>query len=345
MSIQDDISRSVSGSGARRVGDRIELPRGVIDLVDTLTVASSVSGMHLTGRGPATAFRWLGPSDRPVFSFVDGNGCGLSDVSVDLVTRAETLVEMKDSGGGPIRSSNNLLRNIVVPDAGGKLGTFWHIGGGADQKNDFMRGELLDISGCEVGLWVEGRNALNHELYGCQFKGRADGKTGVRTDGGSVRMFGGSINQFRHAAFDVGTRNGVALAAYGVHVEGCGRLITAAKPRPGDISSSIVVMDAVRWGSPSGDVSPDGEIIAYSGGTLVVRGCWFGTGTPKATSYRFRYETTQTFGDFVFEDCRVRAANASGHWPGQGPRSLAGSLLYVGTSNAPQPMPPKSVTP
>jgi hypothetical protein len=48
------------------------------------------------------------------------------------------------------------LRNIHVPDASGKIGTFWRIGGGADQKNDFMRGYNLDISGCEIGLLVEG---------------------------------------------------------------------------------------------------------------------------------------------------------------------------------------------
>jgi hypothetical protein len=167
------------------------------------------------------------------------------------------------------------LRNIFVPDATDRLGTFWRIGGGEDQKNDFMRAENLNVSGCEVGLLVEGRNSLNHELFGCVFKGRGAGQTGIRTwNGGSVRLFGGAVNQF-----------------------------------------------------------------------VVVRDCWFGTGTPEKTVYKFRYDTTQPIGDFVFEDCTVRASNASGHWPGRPPRSLAGSLLYLGTSIKPQPMPGPSPLP
>lgn len=90
-----------------------------------------------------------------------------------------------------------------------------------------------------------------------------------------------------------------------------------------------------RHGDPE-----NGEIVDYSGGTLIVRGCWFWTGTPKETEYRFRYTTTQYTGDFSFEDCRVRAANPSGHWPGLAPNSVRGTLLYVRTSPEPQPMPP-----
>lgn len=180
-------------------------------------------------------------------------------------------------------------------------------------------------------------------MFGCVFKGRDAGQTGIRTsNGGSVRLFGGAVNQFALAAFEIDTRSGVALAAYGVHVESCARLIVAPRPpggRPSEITSHIVVLDGIRWGSPSGEVARDGEIIAYSGGTLVVRDCWFGTGTPEKTVYKFRYDTTQLSGDFVFEDCRVRASNASGHWPGLPPRSTAGGLLYVGTSIEPQPMP------
>jgi hypothetical protein len=340
MALQDIIDASITGSGANRVGDRIDLGKEVIDLLDTLEIAQSVNGMHLRGRGRATRFRWLGPDDRPVFRFTDSNGCELSDVMVELVNPALTLVQMLDSGTGPVRSSHNILRNIFVPDASGRLGTFWRIGGGADQKNDFMRGENLDVSGCEVGLVVEGRNALNQELYACQFKGRTAGRIGIGTsDGGSVRVFGGALIQFAESAFAIDTRNGVALAAYGVHVENCGRLITAPRPSPSDITTHTVVLDALRWGSPSGEVAADGEIIAYSGGTLVVRGCWFGTGTPGQTVYQFRYDTTQSIGDFVFEDCRVRASNATGHWPGRPPRSVAGSLLYVATSSEPRPMP------
>jgi hypothetical protein len=338
--LQDVIDASITGSGAHRVGDRIDLGKEVIDLDDTLEVAQSVNGMHLKGRGRATRFRWVGPDDRPVFRFTDGNGCAVSDVMVELVNPALTVVQMLDSGGGPIRSSHNTLRNIFVPDASGNLGTFWLIGGGVDQKNDFMRGDNLNVAGCEIGLVVEGRQALNHELTGCQFKGRTAGRTGIRTsNGGSVRVFGGSLIQFTEAAIAIDTRNGVALTAYGTHVESCGRLLIAPSPASPDITTHTVILNGLRWGSPSGEVAADGEIIAYSGGSLVVSGCWFGTGKPEETVYRFRYNTTQSIGDFVFEDCRVRASNASGHWPGRPPRSVAGSLLYVGASREPQPMP------
>lgn len=340
MALQDTIDASITGTGANRVGDRIDLGKQVIDLHDTLEVAQSVSGMHLRGRGRATRFRWLGADDRPVFRFTDGNGCELSDVMVELVNPALTLVQMLDSGTGPLRSSHNTLRNIFVPDASGKLGTFWRIGGGADQKNDFMRGDNLNVAGCEVGVEVEGRQALNQELSGCQFKGRRAGRTGIRTsNGGSVRVFGGSLIQFAESAFAIDTRNGVALAAYGVHVESCARLITAPGPDPPDITTHIVILDGLRWASPAREIPPAEEIIDYSGGSLVVRGCWFGTGTPRKTVYRFRYDTTQSIGDFVFEDCRVRASNATGHWPGRPPRSVSGSLLYVGAGREPQPMP------
>ena len=288
MELQNVIDSTITGTGADRVGDRIDLGKWTIDLHDTLHVAKGVHGVHLDGRGRATRIRWLGPDDVPVFCFTDGNGCQLSNLSVELVNRASILVQMSDSGDGPIRSSGNVLRNIYVPDASERLGTFWRIGGGKDNKNDFMRGYDLDVSGCEVGVVVEGRNSVNHELYGCQFKGRTGGKVGIRTiDGGSVRMFGGSLNQFA-----------------------------------------------------ASDLPANGEIIRYSGGTLVVRGCWFWTSTPNETEYRFRYTTTQTLGDFIFEDCRVRAKNEGGHWPGLPPNSVRGSLLHAGPPNQPVPMPP-----
>ena len=153
--------------------------------------------MHLEGRGRATRFRWLGPESGPVFRFSDASGCELSAITIELVSPAAIVVQMLDSGSGPVCASHNTLRNIHVPDASGKIGTFWWIGGGADQKNDFMRGYDLDVSGCEIGVLVEGRNSLNHELYGCLFKRRTGGKTGIRTaNGGSVRMFGGALVQF-----------------------------------------------------------------------------------------------------------------------------------------------------
>lgn len=141
-------------------------------------------------------------------------------MTVELVRRAKTLVQMRDTKTGPIRSSHNTLRNVSVPGAGNKLGSFWHIGGGADNKNDFMRGEHLDVAGCEVGVLVEGKNSLNHVLTDCNFKGRSAGQTGIRTsDGGSIRVFGGCFIQLADAVFELDTPNGVALAAYGVHVE------------------------------------------------------------------------------------------------------------------------------
>ena len=337
MALQDTIDAAVSGAGSKRVGDLIEVGKEVIDLHDTLRIANSVNGVRLRGRGPATRFRWLGDDQRPVFSFTDGNRCELSDVTVELVNRAKTLVQMCDTKTGPIRSSHNTLRNISVPDAGTNLETFWHIGGGEDNKNDFIRGDQLDVAGCEVGVVVEGKNSLNHVLTGCQFKGRAAGQVGIRTsDGGSIRVFGGCFNQFNSSVFDLDTRNGVALAAYGVHTEKCRRLLTS--PSAPGTTSSIVILDGLRWGSAAAEMPNNGEIIAYNDGTLVVHGCWFGTSTPNKTVYRFRYSATTQPGDFVFEDCRVRAANSDGHWPGQPPRSVAGSLLDL-PNQPPQPMP------
>jgi hypothetical protein len=338
MALQDTIDAAVSGAGSKRVGDLIELGKEVIDLHDTLRIANRVNGMLVRGRGPATRFRWLGDDRRPVFSFTDGNRCELSDVTVELVRRAKTLVQMCDTKTGPIRSSHNTLRNISVPDAGKNLETFWHIGGGEDNKNDFMRGDQLDVAGCEVGVVIEGKNALNHVLTGCQFKGRSAGQVGIRTsDGGSIRVFGGCFIQFANAVFDLDTLNGVAVAAYGVHIEKCRRLLITPSAAPGP-TSSIVILDGLRWGSAASEMPKDGEIVTYQDGTLVVRGCWFGTSTPNKTVYRFRYSATAHAGDFVFEDCRVRASNPDGHWPEQPPRSVAGSLLDL-PNQPPQPMP------
>jgi hypothetical protein len=275
-----------------------------------------------------------------VFSFTDGNGCELSNLSVELVNPVAVLVQISDTGGGPIRSSNNVLRNIHVPDAGDHLGTFWRIGGGQDVKNDLMRGYDLDVAGCRVGVLIEGRNSVDNELYGCIFKGRSAGKVGIRTiDGGAIRVFGGSVNQFTDSAFDIDTRNGVALLASGVYLEKCRRLLTAPAPTPPRVTTHVTILDGLRWGSDASEIPASGEIVDYSGGTLIVRGCWFWTGTPSKTKYRFRYSTTQTLGDFVFEDCRVRAANKTGHWPGLPPRSVRGSLLHAGPLDQPIPMP------
>ena len=112
----------------------VNLGKETIELTETLDVARSVHGMRVNGRGRATRFRWRGPVEGPVFRFTDANGCELADVSVELDEPAEVLVQMLDSGHGPVRSSHNLLRNIHMPDAGDRLGTFWRIGGGADQK-------------------------------------------------------------------------------------------------------------------------------------------------------------------------------------------------------------------
>lgn len=199
--------------------------------------------------------------------------------------------------------------------------------------------DATHVTGCEVGVLIEGKNSVNHVLSGCQFKGRTAGETGIRTtNGGTVRVFGGSLIQFANTAFDIDTGGGVALAAYGVHVEKCGRLLTA--PARPEASTSIVILDGVRWGSAAKEMPASGEIIDYVDGTLILRGCWFGTSTPNQTVYRFRYDTTQFIGDFVFEDCRVRASNTDGHWPGHPPRSVAGSLLQV-SGQQPQPMPPQ----
>ena len=343
MDLQGVIDASVTGSGANRLGDRIDLGKETIDLHDTIDVTSStpgVHGMHLQGRGRATRFRWMGGPKKPVFRFIDGNGCQLSDMSVELVRPAETLVEMHDSNTGQVRSSHNLLRNIYVPDASDRLEVFWHIGGGEDNKNDLMRGYDLDVAGCEIGVLVEGRNSLNHELYGCVFKGRTGGKTAIRTaGGGSVRMFGGAITQFTETAFDVDTRNGVPLVASGVHIEKCRRLIVAPEPDASEVTTHVTILDGIRWGSDANEIPDNGEIVDYSGGTLILRGCWFWTGTPGQTVYKFRYTTTQSMGDFTFEDCRVRAINATDHWPGRSPNSLRGSLLYIGGSNEPVGMP------
>jgi hypothetical protein len=252
VSLQDAIDSSITGAGANRVGDRIELGKEVIDLHQTLDIASSeggAAGVRVEGRGRATKFRWLGPESGPVFRFSDGSGCELAGITIEFVNPAGVVVQMLDSGSGPVRSSRNTLRDIHVPDASGKTQTFWWIGGGADQKNDLMRGYDLDVSGCEIGLLVEGRNSLNHELYGCLFKGRSSGKTGIRTaNGGSVRMFGGALVQFAESVFDIDTRNGVALIASGVHVEKCARLLVAPEPETPAITTHITILDGVRWG-------------------------------------------------------------------------------------------------
>ena len=282
----------------------------------------------------------MGPDDRPVFRFSDCNGCGLSNLSVELVNRASTLVQMCDTGEGPIRSSHNVLRDIHVPDASERLDVFWHIGGGVDAKNDLMRGYDLDVAGARVGVLVEGRNSVQHKLYGCQFKGRTGGEVGIRiSGGGSVRMFGGSVVQLADTAFEIDSPRGVALFAAGVHLEKCRRLLRAPEPVPPEVVTHIVILDGLRWGSDATEIPESGEIIDYSGGTLIVRGCWFWTGTPNETEYRFKYTTTQTLGDFIFEDCRVRAANPGGHWTGMAPASVRGSLLHIGPLDKPVPLP------
>jgi hypothetical protein len=178
---------------------------------------------------------------------------------------------MCDTKTGPIRSSQNTLRNISVPDAGKNLETFWNIGGGEDNKNDFMRGDQLNVTGCEVGVVIEGKNALNHVLTGCQFKGRSAGQVGIRTsDGGSIRVFGGCFIQFANAVFDLDTLNGVAVAAYGVHIEECRRSLITPSAAPGP-TSSIVILDGLRWGSAASEMPKDGEIVTYQDGT---RGPW-----------------------------------------------------------------------
>jgi hypothetical protein len=92
--------------------------------------------------------------------------------------------------------------------------------------------------------------------------------------------------QFAESVFDIDTRNGVALIASGVHVEKCARLLVAPEPETPAITTHITILDGVRWGSDATEIPDNGEIIDYSGGTLIVRGCWFWTGTPSETAYR-----------------------------------------------------------
>ncbi len=151
-------------------------------------------------------------------------------------------------------------------------------------------------------------------------------------------MFGGGLIQFAESAFDIDTRNVVALLATGVHVEKCGRLIIAPEPVTG-VATHIALLDSLRWGSKSDELAAGGEIVNYSGGTLIIRGCWFGTGTPELTQYSFCYSTTQPEGVLIFEDCRVPAANDTGFFPGGPPTSVRGTLLYIANSDTPVPMP------
>jgi hypothetical protein len=61
-------------------------------------------------------------------------------------------------------------------------------------------------------------------------------------------------------------------------------------------------------------------------------------GTPNLAQYTFNYSSTQPECVFIFEDCRVQAANQYGHFTGLPPSPVRGTLLRVGASDVPVPM-------
>jgi hypothetical protein len=323
--LQDLINSQIAAG----VGGGLSLPRGVIDVSDTLKIRN-VLGFKFGGQGPrVTQLRWTGPDDRPMFRLDRCQDVLLEDFSI-IVGRDQELLAAawiqntpvpEDAETKPPATSHVWWRNVHVIGQG-RLTRGFHVrlvDVDRDEKNDNHTFEGLTVIGYKHAAFaLEGRNAKNLALNRCHCTayvagdevtkenrvGRYAVDTARETEagpewnhGGAFFWSDGAVIAHAEADFRIGDRNDT-IKIDGVYSEKSSRMLQMPDYDTGSGAACPVVLENYRF---AGEFAPtDGEVIqCYAVGPLSMIGCKMGSNIP-GQQLHIRYEPKPAPGAFNF---------------------------------------------
>jgi hypothetical protein len=325
----------------KRVGGGLSLPKGVVDVSDTLKIVN-VRGFRFGGEAPlATQLRWVGPADQPMFLLDRCLDVLLEDFSIIVGGGKELLAaawiqnspvpEGSEAAPGP-PTSHVWWRNVRVIGQG-RLTRGFHVRLveiERDEKNDHHTFEGLSVTGYKHAAFVlEGRNAKNLGLDRCHCiahvagdevtKENRIGKYAIDTSthpnhGGAFFWNNGAVIAHAEADFRIGDRNDT-IKIDGVYSEKSNRMLEMPDYGTGAGGSCPVVLENYRFAGQF--AADDGEVIrCEAAGPLSMIGCDMGPGPtadPRGQGQlRTRYAPRPAPGAFVFVGNAI-ANDGDGH--------------------------------
>jgi hypothetical protein len=318
MTMQSLIDRQISDGG---IGGGIALPKGVLDVYDTLRIAS-VRGLTIGGEAPlATELRWLGPPDLPMFDIDCCQDVLLENFSIAVGAGKKLLaaawIQNGVGGTGPnanpdLESSRVSCSNIVVRGRG-SLGGGFHVklfDVNMDVKNDHHSFDRVTVSGYTgAAFTLEGRNAKNLGFDRCNCNGWFDetqtGQYAIDTathlnQGGAFHWSKGSAIGHKQADFKIGDRNDT-IKIDGLYSEKSARMLQMLDYDKGAGAACPVLLENYRFADNTPElVASGGEVIeCEAAGPLNMIACKIGSGGP-GQQLRIRYEPPTLPGAFNF---------------------------------------------
>lgn len=316
--LQDHIDEQISDGG---IGGSLTLPKGVLEIEDTIRIAS-VRGFRLSGQAPlATELRWVGPDDRPMFDIDRCQHVLLEDFSISVGANTNLLAAAWIQNGigatGPkaapsLESSHVSWSNILVRGQG-RLERGFHVklfDVAKDIKNDHHSFDALTVTGyTEAAFTLEGRNAKNLGFDRCHciggVKDERIGKYAIDTatepnHGGAFFWNKGSVIANREADFRIGDRNDTIEIA-GVYSEKSARMLVMLDYGTGAGAACPVLLQNYRFAASDPTLLPvDREVVqCQSVGPLSMIACKMGGNLP-GEQLRIRYEPHPPPGAFNF---------------------------------------------
>jgi hypothetical protein len=321
----------IDGQISDRVGGGLSLPKGVVDIDDTLKIVS-VLGFTFGGQAPlATQLRWVGPNDRPMFLLDRCQDILLEDFSISVGDEKELLAaawiqnspvpDGSAAAPGP-PTSHVWWRNVHVIGHR-QLERGFHVrlvDVEHDEKNDHHTFEGVTVTGYRHAAFaLEGRNAKNLGFDRCHCIGPVKGKTergkyAIDTarqletgtgwnHGGSFFWSRGSVIGHAEADFRIGDRNDT-IKIDGVYSEKSARMLQMPDygqppdPVPGAGAACPVLLENYRFASEF--AADDGEVIQCgAAGPLSIIACKIGSKIDRQ-QLRIRYTPRPAPGAFVF---------------------------------------------
>jgi hypothetical protein len=316
--LQDLIDAQISEGG---IGGRVGLPKGIVEIDETIRIAS-VRGFTLSGQAPmATELRWHGPPDRPMFDIDRCLDILLEDFSIsvgaDTTLLAAAWIQNGLGATGPkaapsLESSHVSWRNVLVRGQG-KLVRGFHVklfDVTKDIKNDHHSFDAVTVTGyTEAAFTLEGRNAKNLGFDRCHciggIKGERIGKYAIDTAtepnrGGAFFWHKGSVIANGEADFRIGDRNDT-IEIDGVYSEKSARMLIMLDYGTGAGAACPVLLQNYRFAASDPTLLPiDREIVqCQSVGPLSMIACKMGGNLP-GEQLRIRYESHPPPGAFNF---------------------------------------------
>jgi hypothetical protein len=316
--LQDLIEGQISEGG---VGGGLSLPKAVVDVYDTLRIAS-VRGFTFSGQAPlATELRWLGPDDRPMFDIDRCQDVLLENFSIVVGPRTKLLaagwIQNGVGGTGPkadpgLESSHVAWRNIRIRGQGNLVDGI-HVklfDVEKDFKNDHHSFDSVTLTGYMKAAFVlEGRNAKNLGFDRCHCMGFFDeqqlGDYAIDTartfnQGGAFFWSKGSVVGHCEADFRIGDRNDT-IKIDGVYSEKSARMLVMPKYESGSGAACPLLLENYRFAANTPGLLPiDREIIqCEAAGPLSVIACKMGSTIPGG-QLRIRYDPHPAPGAFNF---------------------------------------------